>query len=153
MERFAHGVDRHRDSPRRWSARPMRSGARQEDRERASRRARRPIEGTHMILRIVTFKLHGVDDDTYRAHTVAIADVFNRWPGLRFKLWLADRTTGTYGGAYLFDGREAADASRASGAFAAMLANPSFVDLAIEEFDVLAEPTAVTAPTALTSGV
>ena len=58
-----------------------------------------------MIVRIVTFRLDGIDEEQYQHHAVGIADTFNRWTGLRAKLWLADRAAGVYGGVYLFDGQ------------------------------------------------
>jgi Putative mono-oxygenase ydhR len=98
-----------------------------------------------MIVRIVTFRLDGIDEEQYQHHAVGIADTFNRWTGLRAKLWLADRAAGVYGGVYLFDGQEAADQSRSTPGFQAMLANPAFADLSVREYDVLEQPTSITA--------
>jgi hypothetical protein len=96
-------------------------------------------------IRIVTFHLDGIDEAQYRQRAVTIAPGFRSWPGLRSKLWLADRPGNTYGGIYLFDSREDADASRQSELFAGMVAEPAFADLEISEFSVLDEPSAVTA--------
>jgi len=97
-----------------------------------------------MYVRIVTFRLHSLTADAYQAHAVEIADQFNSWPGLRSKVWLADREADTYGGVYLFDTREAADCSRETDLFQLMRQSPYFTDLRIEEFEVLDAPTAVT---------
>jgi hypothetical protein len=98
-----------------------------------------------MHIRIVTFHLDGIDDAQYQQRALAVAPAFRSWSGLRSKLWLADRSTNTYGGVYLFDSRDDADASRQTEAFAGMVAEPAFTDLDIKEFSVLAEPSAITA--------
>lgn len=100
-----------------------------------------------MYVRIVTFHLADLSPEHYAAHCDRIADVFNAWPGLISKVWLADAASNTYGGVYLFESRRAAEASRETEVFAGMRANPHFADLSISEFDVLAGPTAVTAGT------
>ena len=102
-----------------------------------------------MIIRIVTFRLDGIDEDEYQHHAVSIADTFNRWTGLRAKLWLADRASGVHGGVYLFDSQRAADQSRSTPGFKAMLENPAFADLSVREYEVLEQPTAITAASLL----
>lgn len=97
-----------------------------------------------MYVRIVTFRLHDLAPEAYVAHAEEVAPAFDGWPGLISKIWLADAGAGTYGGVYLFDSRESADASRSSATFTGMCSNPHFADLAIEEHDVLAAPTART---------
>jgi hypothetical protein len=97
-----------------------------------------------MFIRIVTFRLNGIDEDQYRALAEDVAPAFASWPGLQAKLWLADRAGGTYGGIYLFDDRAAAEASRATELFAGMVANPALDDIRVREFDVLEQPTQVT---------
>jgi len=101
-----------------------------------------------MYVRIVTFQL---DDDAagdYQDHAAAIAPAFpSSYPGLVAKVWLADEQAGTYGGVYLFADREAADGSRNTDLFKSMVANPAFAELSVREFDVLDEPTAITAST------
>ena len=96
-----------------------------------------------MHARIVTFRLDGPSHDEYHARAVAVADTFNEWPGLRSKLWIGDREAGLYGGIYIFDSREAADASRATPQFAALEQGP-FSALCIDELEILDEPTAIT---------
>ncbi len=98
-----------------------------------------------MYIRIVTFNLDGIDADQYAAVADAAAGGFTEWPGLLAKFWLADRGTGTYGGVYLFETAEAADASRATPLYRGMAANPHFADLDVREFRVLDGPTAMTA--------
>ena len=98
-----------------------------------------------MHARIVTFTLDGLSPDDYRATAAAIAESFNDWPGLVFKIWLGDTDRNRYGGMYLFESSADADRSRGTPEFAALEANPHFAELDIRELPVLDEPTAVTA--------
>src|SRR5437764_11093063 len=98
-----------------------------------------------MRIRIVTFGL-AIPAEAYAAHAEHIAPGFTAWPGLLGKWWLADPTTGAYGGVYLFASRDDADRSRESELFRGMFANPAMRDVAVAEYDVLDAPTAITAP-------
>ena len=97
-----------------------------------------------MYIRIVTFALTGLPADVYRQHATAVADGFTAWPGLLGKVWLADDERNRYGGVYLFASKADADRSRTTPLFAGLVGNAAFADLVIEEYDTLAEPTAVT---------
>lgn len=105
-----------------------------------------------MYARIVTFRVDGPTHDEYRAQTIAVADAFAAWPGLQAKLWLADEEASRYGGIYLFDGKASADRSRDTPEFRSLEDLPIFTDLAVDEFDILPEATAVTA-SALLAGL
>ena len=96
-----------------------------------------------MYIRIVTFAIT-VSHEEYLAITDQVAPAFNAWAGLQAKYWLSDRETGRYGGVYVFSSRRAADASRETDLFRGIATNPAFADLTVEEYDVLAGPTAVT---------
>jgi hypothetical protein len=97
-----------------------------------------------MYLRIVTFGLAGITEDQYEAVATDAAPGFRAWPGLQAKWWLADRDHGVFGGVYVFDSKDAADASRSTELFQALTANPALADVTIREFDTLPAPTAVT---------
>ena len=81
-----------------------------------------------MYVRIVTFSLNGPTDEQYRNRAAAIADMFNAWPGLQAKLWLADEAENRYGGIYLFVNQAAAQASRSTPLFGEVIADTSFAD-------------------------
>lgn len=98
-----------------------------------------------MHARIVTFTLDGPTPDEYRAMATSVAAAFDAWPGLVVKLWLGDVDRNRYGGIYLFESAADADRSRETPEFAALESNPAFVDLVIDEFPLLDEPTAITA--------
>jgi hypothetical protein len=99
-----------------------------------------------MYIRIVQFQLNGIDDARYQEMATSVAADFKEWEGLVSKAWLADPATGTYGGVYVFDSPEAADATRGTALYRAMVSNPAFADISIREFHVLTEPTAITSP-------
>lgn len=98
-----------------------------------------------MYVRIVTFNLNGPTDEQYRNQATAIADMFNAWPGLQAKLWLADEAEHRYGGIYLFANEAAAHESRSTPLFSAMVADTHFADLRIDEFEILGAPSEITA--------
>ena len=98
-----------------------------------------------MHIRIVTFGLN-VPAEAYAARAVHKAPEFTDWPGLLGKWWLADPASGTFGGVYLFASRQDADRSRETDVFREIFANPALKDVTVREFDVLAAPTAITAP-------
>jgi hypothetical protein len=98
-----------------------------------------------MYVRIVTFGL-AVTAEEYARSAAAVAPGFTAWPGLLGKWWLGDAGSGTYGGVYLFASRDDADRSRDTDLFRGMLGNPAFRAVTVREFDVLDEPTEVTAP-------
>jgi hypothetical protein len=97
-----------------------------------------------MYVRIVTFGLAGITPAEYRARAEQTAPGFRAWPGLVGKVYLDGGADGRYGGVYLFADRAAADASRETVLFAALVGNPAFADLRIEEHAVLDTPTWVT---------
>lgn len=102
-----------------------------------------------MYVRVVTFRLNGLDPAAYGMHAEHVAPAFREWPGLIRKVWLTDGPDGRHGGVYLFADQAAADASRNTELFHGMAANPHFTDLRIDEFAVLDAPTRTT--TALTT--
>jgi hypothetical protein len=96
-----------------------------------------------MHIRIVTFGLT-IPAEAYAAHAVDIATGFTAWPGLLSKWWLADDTSGTFGGVYLFASRHDADRSRQTDLFRGMFADPALKHPTVKEYDVLDAPTAIT---------
>jgi hypothetical protein len=98
-----------------------------------------------MRIRIVTFGLN-IPAVAYTAHAVHLSPEFTGWPGLLGKWWLADPSSGTYGGVYLFASPHDADLSRDTDLFRGMVSDQALKDVTVREYDVLDEPTAVTAP-------
>ena len=97
-----------------------------------------------MHVQVVTFKLDGIDDATYRTHAQQNAPAFAAMPGLRAKLWLADPRANTYGGCYVWDDAAAMRAYQGGKIFQGLRANPHMIDVTVRDYPVLAGPTAVT---------
>ena len=97
-----------------------------------------------MHIQVVTFKLDGIDDAAYQAHTEQIAPAFAALPGLRAKIWLANQQARTYGGIYAFDDVAAMRAYQGGKIFRGLQANPHMIDVTVRDFPVLAGPTKVT---------
>ena len=97
-----------------------------------------------MHIQVITFKLDGIDDAAYQAHAEQNAPVFAALPGLRAKIWLANRPANTYGGIYTWDDVAAMRAYQGGKIFRGLQENPHMIDVAVRDFSVLAEPTEVT---------
>ena len=97
-----------------------------------------------MHIQVITFKLDGIDDAAYQAHAEQNAPVFAALPGLRAKIWLANRPANTYGGIYTWDDVAAMRAYQGGKIFRGLQENPHMIGVAVRDFSVLAGPTEVT---------
>jgi heme-degrading monooxygenase HmoA len=97
-----------------------------------------------MHVQIINFQLKDVSEADYRALCDEVAPAFAEVPGLISKVWLANRTTNTYGGVYTWARREAMDEYAKSDLFKAVATNPNFAGITSIDFNVLEEPTSVT---------
>jgi hypothetical protein len=97
-----------------------------------------------MHVQVITFKLDGIDDAAYQAHAEQNAPAFVALPGLRRKIWIANRQANTYGGIYMFEDIAAMRAYQSGKIFQGLQANPHMVDVTVTDFSVLAGPTKVT---------
>ena len=97
-----------------------------------------------MHIQVITFKLDGIDDAAYQAHAEQSAPVFAALPGLRAKIWLANRQAGTYGGIYTWDDVAAMRTYQGGEIFQGLQANPHMIDVTVGDFSVLPGPTKVT---------
>jgi len=97
-----------------------------------------------MHIQIINFHLKGVSEADFRALCDEVAPAFAEVPGLISKVWLANRTTNTYGGVYTWATREAMEEYAKSDLFKAVATNPNLADITSIDFDVLEEPTSVT---------
>ena len=97
-----------------------------------------------MHVQIITFNLKDVSEADFREHSDAVAPAIAEVPGLISKVWLANRTTNTYGGVHTWASREAMEQYAKSDLFKAIATNPNLADITSIDFDVLEEPTSVT---------
>jgi hypothetical protein len=102
-----------------------------------------------IVMQVIQFRLAGLAEADYRAHTERVAPVFSKMPGLLSKVWLANAETNTYGGVYTWRDRASLEHYRASEIYAGLLANPGVADVSDREFGILPEPTRITAPAVL----
>lgn len=97
-----------------------------------------------MEIVIINFSLKGMTEDEYEKMCDEVAPAFAAVPGLASKVWLADRTSGVYGGVYTFENGASADAFMSSELFAQVGAIPGLAEIVVRRFGVLSAPTAVT---------
>lgn len=97
-----------------------------------------------MHVQIVNFQLQGIDESGFRAMCDELAPAFAALPGLIAKVWLADAASGTYGGVYTWENKEAYEAFTRSDLFNAVATNPNFTNITSHDFAILDGPTAVT---------
>jgi heme-degrading monooxygenase HmoA len=97
-----------------------------------------------MHVQIINFHLKDVSEADYRGHCDEVAPAFAEVPGLISKVWLANQTTKTYGGVYMWASREAMDEYAKSDLFKAVATNPNLAGITSIDFDVLEEPTSLT---------
>ena len=93
---------------------------------------------------IINFNLDGITRSDYEGVCNELAPAFAAVPGLISKHWLADETSNTYGGIYLFQDQTALDGFLASELFAAVRDNPALVNATVKPFSILEGPTRVT---------
>ena len=97
-----------------------------------------------MHLLIVNFQLNELSSEAYAAHCAQVAPVFADLPGLIAKYWLANPVTNTYGGVYLWQNQTAMERYRTSDLCRRMVDNPHFINVTMQNFLVLPEPSAIT---------
>jgi len=97
-----------------------------------------------MHLLIVNFQLNELSSEAYAAHCAQVAPVFAGLPGLIAKYWLANPVTNTYGGVYLWQDQTAMERYLTSDLCQRIAANPHFINVTMQNFAVLPEPSAIT---------
>jgi len=97
-----------------------------------------------MHVLIINFNLRGIDDAQYARLCDDVAPAFAAVPGLASKLWIKNSDTGTYGGVYIFESRDALNRFQASDLFRAIAVNKNFAHITANDFEILEEPTRVT---------
>jgi hypothetical protein len=97
-----------------------------------------------MYVLIVNFNLKDVDEAQYARMCDAIAPAFAAVPGLASKLWIKNSDTGTYGGVYIFESRDALNRFEETDLFRSLAVNKNLTNITAEDFEVLEAPTRVT---------
>ena len=97
-----------------------------------------------MQVLIVNFNLKGLDEAQYAKLCDEAAPAFAAVPGLISKFWLKNSDTGTYGGVYIFEDRNALNRYQESDLFHALAVNKNLINVTAEDFEVFEAPTRVT---------
>lgn len=97
-----------------------------------------------MRIQVVNYNLKGMSEGEFIKVCDELAPVFASVPGLVSKVWLADPSTNTYGGVYMWRDRQAMEAFAKSELFQGMATNAHFANLNFRDFAVLEGPTRVT---------
>ena len=97
-----------------------------------------------MHVQIVDFQLKDISEEQYRALCDELAPNWSELPGLLAKVWLANGPSGTYGGVYLWESRQAFETYKASELFRAVAAHTHLKGVTSRDFAVLEDPTQVT---------
>ena len=97
-----------------------------------------------MHILIINFNLQDLSRAQFEEASQDLAQTFAEIPGLITKTWLANEETNTYGGVYHFENKQAMLDYKESEVFAAIGANPAFVNPVITDFGILEGPSKVT---------
>jgi heme-degrading monooxygenase HmoA len=97
-----------------------------------------------MHIQVINFHLNDLSETGYRALCDEVAPAFADVPGLISKVWLANRSTNTYGGVYTWTDRAAMEEFSKSELFSAVATNRNLADITSTDFDVLEDPTRAT---------
>jgi hypothetical protein len=97
-----------------------------------------------MHVQIVNFQLNAIDEAQYRAACEEEAPTFAALRGLLSKIWLADLSTNTYGGVYIWRDRQSMQTFLGSDLFRGITADPRLKNVTSRDFDVLETLTEVT---------
>jgi hypothetical protein len=95
-------------------------------------------------VQIIDFHLKGITETEYAALCENLAPAFGALSGLVGKVWLTDRGTGTFGGVYLWENRQAMERFTQTDLFKAVATHPNLTDITSRDFAVLDAPTRVT---------
>jgi len=93
---------------------------------------------------MITFQLKGVSEEEYTSLCSELAPTFAAVPGLLSKVWLANSSTGTYGGVYYWSDREAMEDFAKTDLFNSVATHPNLTNISSTDWGVLEEPTKIT---------
>lgn len=97
-----------------------------------------------MHVQIINFHLKDVTEADYVALCDELAHAFAAVPGLVRKVWLANSGTGTYGGVYIWQDRQAMEDYAGSELAASVAGHPNLANITSLDFGVLEGPTKTT---------
>lgn len=97
-----------------------------------------------MYVQILTFRLNGISHQEFAALCDQVAPGYAEVDGCISKLFVRDPDDAdAFGGVYVWETREAAEAYLREGVAALLVESPQFADLAVSYFEIVPGPTAV----------
>jgi heme-degrading monooxygenase HmoA len=97
-----------------------------------------------MHVQIINFRLKDVSEADYAGLCDDLAPAFADVPGLARKVWLANSDTGTYGGVYVWESKQAMEDFAKTDLFNSVATHPNLDGITSTDFGVLPGPTQVT---------
>ena len=97
-----------------------------------------------MHVQIINFQLRDLSEEAYTNIANELAPTFAAVPGLIGKVWLANSSTGTYGGVYLWRDRQAMEDFSKTDLFNAVVTHPNLTGITSTDFSEMEGPTSIT---------
>ncbi len=97
-----------------------------------------------MHVQIINFRLQNLSEEGYAKICDQVAQAFAEVPGLLSKVWIADSSSGTYGGVYFWKDREAMENFAKTDLFNTVATHPNLRNITSKDFSVMEEPTRIT---------
>ncbi len=97
-----------------------------------------------MHVQIINFQLKDLSEEGYAGICSEVAPAFAEVPGLLSKVWIANSSTGTYGGVYFWSDREAMEDFTKTELFHTVATHPNLANITSTDFAVMDDPTKIT---------
>jgi len=97
-----------------------------------------------MHVQIINFQLKDLSEEDYTKLCNDLASNFADIPGLISKVWLANSSTGTFGGVYFWKDQKAMEEFAKTELFNSVATHPNLTNISSKDFAVMEEPTRVT---------
>jgi heme-degrading monooxygenase HmoA len=97
-----------------------------------------------MHVQIINFQLKGLSEEEYAGICNQVAPAFAEVPGLLSKVWIANSSTGLYGGVYFWRDRQAMEAFSKTDLFKTVATHPNLANITSADFAVMEEPSKLT---------
>ena len=97
-----------------------------------------------MHVQIINFQLKDLSEEDYTKLCNDLASKFADIPGLISKVWLANSSTGTFGGVYFWKDQKAMEEFAKTELFNSVATHPNLTNITSKDFAVMEGPTRIT---------
>ena len=97
-----------------------------------------------MHVQIINFKLKDLSEEEYFGIAKEIAPAYAKVQGLLSKVWIANSTTGVFGGVYFWNNRKAMEEFAETELFKKVATHPNLTNIISTDFAVMDGPTKTT---------